>query len=336
MRILICSTIAFFLCVPQSLADTWVDDSGKYAVEAEFVSLREGIVRLKRNDGRVIDLPLDKLNAEGRDRVKKLAAAEAKPPTKRTDKVNSADEVASKIEAKASAEMRRGMRVSRDGTKTPYVDLVVNLDFMGELAKDAVEVGFLSIDSATANSEPIKRDREPPDFDIAGKFKKIGRFDYERLDNGCRLPIKFIASDETTGPVAISGSLKLKTGGAKTTVTIDDPTRIKGLVDDPKLQSAGAAVEIKLIKSRTVHYLEVLVQEEFKDGCIKSIKLFDGSGKEMRVGSLGGVTSRGTKMRRYNIEFREHPPRDLKLQLPLRTDLKVLTVPFRVEAAVSE
>ena len=95
----------------------------------------------------------------------------------------------------------------------------------------------------------------------------------------------------------------------------------------------GTSVDMqpKVTKGRSVYSMEILVQEEFKDGRIESIELLDGLDKEMRVGSLGSVTRGETKMRRYHIEFPERPPSDLKLRLPLITNLKEITVPFRVD-----
>lgn len=41
---------------------TWTDATGGFRVEAEFVGLADGKVQLKRNDGKVITVPLDKLS----------------------------------------------------------------------------------------------------------------------------------------------------------------------------------------------------------------------------------------------------------------------------------
>lgn len=40
----------------------WSDDSGKFRIEAEFVSVADGKVQLKRKDGKVITIPLDRLS----------------------------------------------------------------------------------------------------------------------------------------------------------------------------------------------------------------------------------------------------------------------------------
>lgn len=46
----------------QGVVRTWSDASGKFRVEAQFVELADGKVRLQRTDGQVISVPLDRLS----------------------------------------------------------------------------------------------------------------------------------------------------------------------------------------------------------------------------------------------------------------------------------
>ncbi len=43
---------------------TWTDASGKFKVEAELISFEDGIVRLRRKDGKELSMPLEKLSDE--------------------------------------------------------------------------------------------------------------------------------------------------------------------------------------------------------------------------------------------------------------------------------
>jgi hypothetical protein len=54
---------------------TWTDSSGKFSVEAQFVSLTDGVVTLKRKDGKEVRMMLDKLSKADVEIVKKLGAA---------------------------------------------------------------------------------------------------------------------------------------------------------------------------------------------------------------------------------------------------------------------
>ena len=61
-------------------AHKWVDASGKSSVEAEFVGLEDGAVKLKKADGRIISVQLDKLSEESRDQAKQLAKSTSSGP----------------------------------------------------------------------------------------------------------------------------------------------------------------------------------------------------------------------------------------------------------------
>ena len=66
-------------------ARTWTDRTGKYRIEAEFVDAKDGKVRLRKTDGKVITLPLEKLSSADRQYVKRrmaetAGAARVKPP----------------------------------------------------------------------------------------------------------------------------------------------------------------------------------------------------------------------------------------------------------------
>lgn len=45
---------------------TWTDKSGEYSVEAEFISMAFGKVKLKKADGTIITMPLDRLSDDDR------------------------------------------------------------------------------------------------------------------------------------------------------------------------------------------------------------------------------------------------------------------------------
>ena len=62
---------------------TWTDTTGKFKLDAEFVSLEDGIVTLRRASGKTQKLPLEKLSEADREIASKLASA-AKPGLDRT------------------------------------------------------------------------------------------------------------------------------------------------------------------------------------------------------------------------------------------------------------
>ncbi len=51
---------------PADSRRTWTDATGKHRIEAEFLGLADGVVRLKKSDGAVVDVPLEKLSEADR------------------------------------------------------------------------------------------------------------------------------------------------------------------------------------------------------------------------------------------------------------------------------
>lgn len=60
----------------------WADDTGKHTVVAEFVEIRENMVRLKKKNGTIISVPLARLSQSDRDYVtsRKQSDAPSKQP----------------------------------------------------------------------------------------------------------------------------------------------------------------------------------------------------------------------------------------------------------------
>ena len=59
---------------------TWSDVTGTHKIEAEYLGVLEGKVRLKRKDGREINVPIDSLSKTDQARVEELQKAAAAPP----------------------------------------------------------------------------------------------------------------------------------------------------------------------------------------------------------------------------------------------------------------
>lgn len=57
-----------------ALARKWTDSTGRFSVEADFVELVDGDVALKKSDGRVIRLPLEKLSEVDQQHVRSVTA----------------------------------------------------------------------------------------------------------------------------------------------------------------------------------------------------------------------------------------------------------------------
>jgi hypothetical protein len=58
---------------------TWTDASGEHKIEATYLGVADGKVKLKKSDGKEIAVPLDKLSADDQKLVEKLQAAKKSP-----------------------------------------------------------------------------------------------------------------------------------------------------------------------------------------------------------------------------------------------------------------
>ena len=68
-----CIFLVILLCALTSMSGaeirTWTDDTGQYTVEAELVEVRDGIVFLRKTDGSVSPVPLDRLSEADRQYI---------------------------------------------------------------------------------------------------------------------------------------------------------------------------------------------------------------------------------------------------------------------------
>ena len=59
---------------------TWTDSTGKYKIEAEFVKLDGQNVHLRREDGRIVQIPINRLSQGDQDHVRELTAPADESP----------------------------------------------------------------------------------------------------------------------------------------------------------------------------------------------------------------------------------------------------------------
>lgn len=74
MRPLVLSVVMGLVVLVSAGARTWTDSTGKHKTEAEFVDCTDGVVRLKKDDGAVISVPMEKLSEADQEFVRLSAA----------------------------------------------------------------------------------------------------------------------------------------------------------------------------------------------------------------------------------------------------------------------
>ncbi len=84
-KFLALAALSIVLCGgPRVDGRTWTDSTGQYTVEADFVDLTAGIVRLRTDSGSIIRLPLEKLSVADQ-RFVKLRAKKSPPKARQPD-----------------------------------------------------------------------------------------------------------------------------------------------------------------------------------------------------------------------------------------------------------
>lgn len=84
MQRIVILTVFATLCLPAAplTARQWTDNTGAFTVEAELVEVSGNIMRLRKPDGQIVTVPLDRLSAADREYVRSAGArgqAAAKP-----------------------------------------------------------------------------------------------------------------------------------------------------------------------------------------------------------------------------------------------------------------
>jgi hypothetical protein len=95
---------AFFGPVDAAAPRTWNSSGGQFSTEADLLAFRDGKVRLKKTDGTVIDVPLERLSDADQQYVKARypEAAAAGEKSDNREAVASADKVADKVADRAA------------------------------------------------------------------------------------------------------------------------------------------------------------------------------------------------------------------------------------------
>jgi hypothetical protein len=172
------------LCANRVDAQVWKDDSGKYEIEAEFVDFRDGNVRLRKSDVRVISVPIKRLSAADEKFVQQLVrAAKPKPTPAKTP-----DELVAMYEAARGADVQDAKYAL---IVEPYVQLCRRFDQV-RLAEAAVSEKLAELVRTRFGKQLDERD-----FDFATK-KTIHGERYKSVE-----VVDISPPDEETGYVEL-------------------------------------------------------------------------------------------------------------------------------------
>ena len=81
---LLFTTVVLVTACHDAVAREWVDRTGRYKTEAEFVELKDGKAVLKRSDGKTVSVPLEKPSVKDRRYIRKLIEQQSAAPVEDT------------------------------------------------------------------------------------------------------------------------------------------------------------------------------------------------------------------------------------------------------------
>ena len=104
---------------------TWSDNTGKFNIDAELVSIRDEKVVLRKPDGEEIRVPLPRLSKNDQQFVEKWKSEQKKPP--KVDGAPKETDWNADVKSKATAKREAGFDYDFQ-SKAPLPEVVVEVD----------------------------------------------------------------------------------------------------------------------------------------------------------------------------------------------------------------
>lgn len=318
-------------------ARVWVDSTGRFNTEAEFVALTEGTVTLEAPDGRIIKLPLDRLSADDQALALKLGGAgnkvagpmpdkNAKGPQENPDK--------SDIKVTAEAKLQPGVSI-RNGEREEYVTLKIEVTALGGVAADAFAMGPVQVEPLMINGKAYKAE------------KGFGSEGFDAIDRNAKGIFADHPKDGVTGEIdfgkvpndtamagSLKGSIQVMAGGTEKVVDINDLLKRRtATINDPALKSAGMSV--KFIREGKGDDMNVGVELDGESAnAFVGLELVDRQGQPLKSSS-GSGTMNGVKQ--FQEYASEEVFKDAILRLRFRDGAEKVDIPFHLpEVEVSK
>ncbi len=319
------SLFCLFLVVAPAHARTWRDITGKYRVEAEFVTMTENVVRLRRADGGVIDVPLAKLSRADQQRARALSESSLQSATSRSTDQPSKSDLLRALKMKATAHFVDGTYSVGGKQVPPPLEMVIDLS--GKPAAEASAFGFLRVTKAEASGKALAPERTfLSSEDISDGYQKIKRgedeFFADHPEDRVHVKMRFQNPGSTVKNVAAAGSFKLRTGGQQQVVVVKNVSTIRGPTNNAALKSVGLQLDLTPESGKLL-----TVAASGNQDLIDKIIVTDDLGREPASltfcsdGTFNGKTY-------HSFEFEDRIPADTQLRIHLRTGAQEIDVPF--------
>ena len=326
-------TAACIGAVSISNAKTWTDTRGR-TLEADFVKIENNVVALRKADGKVVRVPLNRLSS-GDQQVARLmtsrASGGAKPatsPFSKTVTIKPLQKAVPNANAEAAVSVHcdavMSKRVKRVNGEAAPKDVDILLTLTGQDAKNATHFSDITIEEALIGTTKARvssrhlhfRKNMEPDMN---RVTRGGHFD-KHPDDGLGLSLTLSEVGNIESVTSLKGKLSLKTGGDKTEVVLSNFPQRKQAVNNSAFRAAG-------IKAETSYDGDNEIKIQFHSGgnIITSAVLVDAAGKQ--VETYGGWSASGDT-REYEFSGKPQLPKNAQLKVTLVQNTRLVEVPF--------
>lgn len=313
---------------PLKTERTWTDSTGKYKVVASFVAINDGVIELKKtSSGTVLKLPLERLSKTDQEVAQRLDA-------QRLDALGRAavtrPKTAQKTPLKLTAQLKWSDLFDLENDQPVPTYLELHVTAKGPAAKDALEYGFLSLDTIVDQDDSALRLRKPASdfFDLSSKFVQVkGRgtgFFAKHPEDGVKCVFQLVRPDTPVTTIqSVKGSFQLKTGGTRNVVELNKAITSLGKVQSDQLDRWGVAAQISRPKA---DLLEVHVKNAKPENHLR-VEVLDPDQKSLL--DQNGVSERGTRRdRTFGFSFKRAVPANATVYISITSEMELRKVPF--------
>lgn len=316
------------LCCAAADARPWTDSTGKRTVEAEFVSLVDGKVTLKKADGKTVTMALDKLSAADQKVAKELAGNGAPDAERNASgaKVELISLTVTKATESSSGMMTMAPLVSGGGTSLTFVVTASDQHFVGFDAEGSKIAALKDDQGADLNAGAEE----------GNSFRFSGPFDGSVSSDGktCQATVT-VSGAPKAGATKISfdGTLAIRCGKNEKT------EEQKDVALEPKTEITVGPVPLTIEAAEDQDFGEVkfmltLNSSKPRDA-IKSIEFLDEKGNAIESESMGGGSfGFGDEMTYQTNHGLKAKPDKVTVRITYYADVETITIPVKIETGV--
>lgn len=293
---------------------TWTDSTGEYRIEASLVRVVGDTVVLKKQDGKITRVPIDRLSRDDQ----RIARAYLRPDSPQELGKGPAPRADIQISATISKEAPFGVIVIGDvETQNP---IFVTLRIRGQAVIDAVKYGQFQFNSIKDDRGKTLKLLKPLEGNFNAKLdKEMVELDHFFLDRPDQLKLHLILQPPSKDAqnLTISGTFQLDVGHS---ITIDNVMSNLGKpLVAPGLDKIGK-FSASLPRRGEADVAGALAIDFSGDRTrIDDVELLNGDGQKI---STGGTGSGSRQTARYIRWTGEQLPKDTKLRIVLKGEPK--------------